>query len=101
MAIEQLEEVEHSERVQVDTAEVNAAHNWLDINDDNGPDPLKDILEIIRNCLKEVKRLNMGCSIKMMTQLTAVVEYVKLHIHFWAQSQCEKPCLNTSLAIAR
>ena len=101
VAIEQPEEVEHSKRVQVNTAEVNAAHDWLDINDDDGSDPSKDILEIIRNCLKEVKRLKTGRLIKMMTQLTAVAEYVKLRIHFQAQSQCEKPCLNASLAIAR
>jgi hypothetical protein len=94
-------EVKHSEKVQVNTAEVNAACNWLDIDDDDGPDPSKDILEIIRNCLKEVKRLKTGRSIKMMTQVTAVVEYVKLHICFWAQSWCKKPCLNASLAIAR
>ena len=84
MEIEQPEEVEHSEKVQVNTAKVNAACNWLDIDDDDGPDPSKDLLEIIRNCLKEVKRLKTGRSIKMMTQLTAVVEYVKLCIHFWA-----------------
>ena len=77
------------------------ARDWLDINDDDGPDSPKDILEIIRNCLKEIKRLKTGCSIKMMTQLTAVAEYVKLHTHFQAQSRCAKPCLNASLAIAR
>ena len=101
MEIEQPEEVEHSEKVQVNTAEVNAARDWLDIDDDDGPDPSKDLLEIIRNCLKEVKRLKTGRSIKMMTQLTAVAEYVKLRIRFQAQSRCEKPCLNASLAIAR
>ena len=59
-------------------ADVEAACEWLDIDDDS-PEASKDILEIVKSCLKGMKRLKTGRSIKMMTQLTAIAEYVKLH----------------------
>ena len=37
---------------------------------------------------------------KMMTQLTAVSEYVKLRDRYQAHGRSKKPCLNASLAIA-
>jgi len=82
-------------------ADVEAAHEWLDIEDDDSPEASKDILEIVKSCLKGMKRLKMGRSIKMMTQLTAIAEYVKLRTRFRAHSTCKRPCLNASLAIAR
>jgi len=63
-------------------ADVEAAHEWLDIEDDDSPEASKDILEIVKSCLKGMKRLKMGRSIKMMTQLTAIAEYVKLRTCF-------------------
>ena len=81
-------------------ADVEAACEWLDIDDDDSPETLKDILEIVKGCLKSMKGLKTGCSIKMMTQLTAIAEYVKLHTHFHAHSTCKWPCLNASLTIA-
>ena len=82
-------------------ADVEAAcDEWLDIDDDDNPEASKDILKIVKSCLKGMKRLKTGCSTKMMTQLTAITEYVKLHTCFCAHSTCKWPCLNASLAIA-
>jgi hypothetical protein len=67
-----------TETTQSNAAEINTAREWLDINDDDSPESLTDILEIVKRFLKEVKQLKTGCTVKMMTQLTAVAEYVKL-----------------------
>jgi hypothetical protein len=81
-------------------ADVEAACEWLDIDDDDSPEASKDILKIVKSCLKGMKRLKTGRSIKMMIQLTAIAEYVKLRTRFQAHSTCKRPCLNASLAIA-
>ena len=73
----QEDEVDETEPVP-NAAEINAAREWLDINDDDSPQSSKDILEIIKTCLKAVKKLKTGRTIKMMTQLVAITEYVKL-----------------------
>ena len=57
-------------------AAVDAACEWLEIDEDT-PGPA-DIFTIIRRCLIDVKKLKCGCTVKMMTQLIAVSEYVKL-----------------------
>jgi hypothetical protein len=53
--------------------EAEAAREWLDIGDKKNDEPTtsnsKDILWIIKNCLKEVKKLKTECTIKVMTQL--------------------------------
>jgi hypothetical protein len=56
--MEQPEEVSDSESVDTN---VKAACEWLDIDDD---DTSKDILEIVKSCLKGMKRLKTGCSIR-------------------------------------
>ena len=61
----------------------------------------KDIIEIVSRCLKEAKKLKSARSVKIMTQLTAVAEYVKLHARYLANNRTTKPCTNASLAIAR
>ena len=38
----------------------------------------KDIHKIISQCLKDAKKLQSGHTVKILTQLTAVSEYVKL-----------------------
>jgi hypothetical protein len=48
---------------QINTAKVEAACEWLDIDDDDDPEASKDILEIVKSCLK----LKTGHSIKRMT----------------------------------
>ena len=96
----QEDEVDETEPVP-NAAEINAAREWLDINDDDSPQSSKDILEIIKTCLKAVKKLKTGRTIKMMTQLVAITEYVKLRVRYQTQAKCSKPCLSASIAIAR
>jgi hypothetical protein len=56
------------------------------------------IEEIVAACLKDIKKLKTPHSIKMVTQLTAVAEYVKVRCKYVI---CKRPCLNASLAVAR
>ena len=98
--LHQEDEVDETEPVP-NAAEINAAHEWLDIDDDDSPQSSKDILEIIKTCLKAVKKLKTGRTIKMMTQLVAITEYVKLRARYQTQAKCSKPCLSASIAIAR
>jgi hypothetical protein len=73
------------------------------------PEDLKDditfdITEIITLCLKEVKLLkwhNNGRAIKMLSQLSAVSEYIKLWVLYKSSKKCKQPCLKASIAIAR
>ncbi|KAH9993517.1 hypothetical protein BJV74DRAFT_795601 [Russula compacta] len=58
-------------------AAVDAAHKWLGIDDEDALGPT-DIFTIIKRCLIDAKKLKCGCTVKMMLQLTAVSEYVKL-----------------------
>ena len=93
-------EVTDSEGAPDDVPEVSAARDWLE---ENGTSNLraKDVLGIIRACLKDVKKLKTTHSIKVFTQLTAVVEYIKLRDKYQRHPKCTHPCLNASLAIAR
>jgi hypothetical protein len=97
-------ETEDNSGIQDYGPEVEAAREWLDIGDEENDEPTtsnsKDILWIIKNCLKEVKKLKTGRTIKVMTQLTAVAEYVKLRTRYQAHPKCRKPHINASLAIA-
>jgi len=98
--LHQEDEVDEMEPVP-NAAEINAAREWLNIDDDDSPQSSKDILEIIKTCLKAVKKLKTGRTIKMMTQLVAITEYVKLRARYQTQAKCSKPCLSASIAIAR
>ena len=53
-------------------------NGFNDIDDDDSLQSSKDILEIVKTCLKAVKKLKTGHTIKMMTHLVAIAEYVKL-----------------------
>jgi hypothetical protein len=79
-------------------AEIAAAHEWLNPEED---ETSATILQIVAECLKDVKKLKTNHSIKMVTQLTAVTEYVKLRERFEGQNSCKRPRLNASLAVAR
>ena len=61
----------------------------------------KDIIKIVSRCLKEAKKLKSACTVKIITQLTAVTEYVKLCAHYLAKNHTKNPCMNASLAIAQ
>ena len=68
--------VADSETIQAEPAAVEAAHEWLEIDDQDVPRST-DIFTIVKWCLKDVKKLKCGHTLKMMTQLTVVSEYVK------------------------
>ena len=63
----------------------------------------RDIVDIILSCIKDVKKskqLNHTRMIKLLTQLTAVSEYVKLRTVYKLGKACKQPCLKASVAIA-
>ena len=82
-----------------ESPEIAYAHEWLDDNDDES-EPV-DILEIVKSCLKDIKKLATPRAIKMLMELTVVMQYVKLQEQYRVNPHCIWPCLNASLAIAR
>jgi hypothetical protein len=84
--------------LEVDLPEIAAARDWLE-PDDHGEAP--DIFEIVKSCLQDVKKLKSACSLKVVTQLTAVLEYAKLRDQYQCHNKCKQPGLSASLAIAR
>jgi hypothetical protein len=101
LSTESPEEIADSEASPIDVPEVTAAREWLDDGEDDSPEGPRDILDIIKVCLKDVKKLKTTHSINVVTQLTAVAEYVKLQDKYQNHPKCTRPCLNASLAIAR
>ena len=87
----------------LDKPEVEAARTLL-TPEDLESHGSRDIMEIIQLCLKEMKPLlkqhNTGCAMKMLTQVTSVLEYVRLCVIFKSSNLCRWPCLKASLAIA-
>ena len=62
----------------------------------------EDIIKILHTCLKDAKKYNnTPWGIKTVTQIVAVIEYVKLCARYHKHNACRRPCLNASLAIAR
>jgi hypothetical protein len=59
-----------------------------------------DITKVIQYCLKDVKRHTNVRAIKMLSQLVAVSEYVKLRMRYKLHKVCKQPCLKASIAIA-
>ena len=57
-----------------DVSEVDAAHDLLNPNEIPG-----GIFQVVAKCLKDVKKLKTSHSVKMVTKLITVTEYVKLH----------------------
>ena len=55
MSAESPEEIADSEASPIDVPEVTAAHEWLDNGEDDSPEGPRDILDIIKACLKDVK----------------------------------------------
>ena len=88
----------HSETSTSESPEIAHAHEWLDDDDDESEQV--NILDIVKSCLKDVKKLAAPRAVKMLVELTAVMQYVKLHERYRANPCCAQPCLNASLAIA-
>ena len=82
---------------KLDVPEIAAARDWLEGDHNETP----DIFEIAKSCLQDVKKLKTPRSLKLITQLTAVIEYAKLRDQYQHHNKCKHPCLSASLAIAR
>ena len=52
-------------------------------------------------CLKDIKKLRTICLIKLVTQLTAVTEYVKLRKYYQRYWRCKWPHPTASLAVVK
>jgi hypothetical protein len=67
-------------------------------------DPDVILMDVIQSCLKDLKMPklhNHARTIKTLSLLSAVSEYVKLRSHYKSIKQCKRPCLNASVTIAR
>ena len=82
---------------------VEAAHALFtsaDLEDTGNQPKSRDISDIIKSCLKDIKKSDTKCAIKFISQLTAVSEYVKLHMWYQKHNAWKWPCLSASMAIA-
>jgi hypothetical protein len=81
----------------LDVHEIVTAHDWLE----GDHDETSDIFEIAKACLQDVKKLKTPHSFKLITQLTAVIEYAKFRDQYQRHNKCKYPCFSASFAIAR
>jgi hypothetical protein len=93
-------EDEDSEETPIVIEAEAEVRQWFD-EDDETPGPPVDILDIIKLRLKEVKKFRTPRAYKVFTDLSAVLQYVKLRDRYKRSNHCSKPCLSASLAIAR
>jgi hypothetical protein len=82
-----------------DTEEADV-HQWFDEDDKASGSPV-NILDIIKLRLKEVKKFHTPRAFKALTDLIAVMQYVKLRERYKHHPKCACPCMSASLAIAR
>jgi len=91
-----LTEESEQESLPLQGSEIVAACTLFTL-EDNKP---RDIMKTIHSCLKDAKKCKTRCAIKMITQLVAVSEYIKLHAQYRKHKVCKQPNLNASIAIA-
>ena len=75
MTTEFPEVVTGSKASPVDVPTVTNACEWLEDNNEVGP---RKIYDIIKSCLRDVKKFRTASSINAVRKLTAVAEYIKL-----------------------
>ena len=75
-----------------------AACEFFEVEEHEQPQTIKKIVAV---CLKDIKKLRTICSIKMVTQLTAVTEYVKLWECYQRHRRCKWPHLTSSLSVTK
>jgi hypothetical protein len=90
---------DRSEETPVHDADLDVLQ-WFDEEDEASGSPV-DVLDIIKLRLKEVKKFRTPCAFKAFTELTAVMQYVKLRERYKRNNHCSRPCMSASLAIAR
>jgi len=56
--------------------------------EDNSDEP-RDIIKIIKSCLKDAKKCKTRCAVKIITQLVAVSKYIKLHAQYKKHKVCK------------
>ena len=66
--------------------------------EDDSDEP-RDIMKIIKSCLKDAKKCKTRHAVKIITQLVAVSEYIKLCVQYKKHKVCKRSNLNTSIAI--
>ena len=84
------------ESLPLQGSEIAATH-MLFTPENNGP---RDFIKAIYSCLKDAKKCKTRRAIKMITQLVAVSEYIKLRARYKKHKVCKWPNLNTSIAVA-
>lgn len=77
-----------------------SVRQWFDEDEEVSGSSI-DILDIIKLRLKEVKRFHTPRAFKAFTDLTAVMQYVKLRERYRRNVKCTQPCISASLTIAR
>jgi hypothetical protein len=88
----------------LDDPEIEAARILFAPEDSLEVQESRDIMQIVRSCLDDVKHMkqhNNLRAIKMLSQLIALSEYVKLRARYKSCKACKRPCLKASIAIAR
>jgi hypothetical protein len=87
----------------LDNPDIEAARVFF-APEDSEINESRDIMKIIQSCLddvKDAKQCNNLRAIKMLSQLIAVSEYIKLRARYKLCKACKQPCLKASIAIAR
>jgi hypothetical protein len=79
--------------------EIAAARTLFTPPEDDSDEP-RDIMKIIESCLKDAKKCKTRRAVKLITQLIAVSEYIKLRARYKNHKVCKRPNLNASIAIA-
>ena len=104
-ANQELTEGSEQQSLPLQRPDIEAAQALFVLEEDNDvsdsdADP-KDIMNIIHSRIKEAKKCTTKHAIKMLCQLIAVSEYIKLQACYQKLKACKQPCLHASLAIAR
>jgi len=83
-----------------DAPVINAACLLFASEESKEIDGTGDLSKIIQSCLGDVKWHKNVHAIKMLSQLIAMFEYVKLCMCYKLHKVCKQPCLKASIAIA-
>jgi len=82
-----LTEESEQESLPFQGPEIAAVHTLFTL-EDNSDEP-RDIIKIIKSCLKDAKKCKTRCAVKIITQLVAVSKYIKLHAQYKKHKVCK------------
>lgn len=83
-----------------ESREISDARDWFD-DEEVGSGKTMDINEILKSCLKRLRKLKTPRAFLALTQLTLVQQYVNLRLRYIRNPRCKRPSINASLAAAR